>query len=408
MPHAGMLAVLSTNDFDGLAYGVAKGLGEGNPTLVHGTLLEAARMIEMSRISPKYILMDLGNRRDSALEEIDALAQQCEPGTVVVAVGYINDIQFYRLLTERGVPDYLPLPASIDEVLQAFTRQIKLASDTAAGGKRKAANELGDVFGFMSAAGGDGASTAALNVAYALALESGKPTILVDMDYQFGMAARNLNISAQYGIKDLFEHRERGIDSVFIERMVSTYGPLHIISAPSELRFVPDIDASAIAELIRTLRQSYSYVVLDLPHAWKPWVAAACRETTIFVIVAQLWLKSVTHAARILRACRDENALSSTVRLIINRSGAKFKEAVEMRDFERVAGLSISHTLANDIKTVVEAEGQAKTIIESQSATRLKLDLENLARLLKGEALVTPEPTKDARPSLQSLFKLKP
>lgn len=408
MPHAGMLAVLSTSEFDGLAYGVAKGLGEGNPTIVHGTLIEAARMMEMARTSPKYVLMDLGNRRDSALEEIDALAQQCEPGTIVVAVGFINDIQFYRLLTERGVPDYLPLPASVEEVLAAFKRQIKVTSESGSQNPRKAQGELGEVYGFMSAAGGDGASTTALNVAYALAVQSGKPTILVDMDYQFGMAARNLNISAQYGIKDLFDHPERGIDSVFIERMVSAYGPLHVISAPTDLRFLPDIEASAIAELIRTLRQSYSYVVLDLPHVWKPWVAAACRETTTFVIVAQLWLKSVSHAARILRACRDENAISSTVRLVINRSGAKFKEAIEMRDFERVAGLSISHTLANDIKTVVDAEGQAKTIIELNQSTRLKIDLENLARLLKGDALITPEPAKEARPGLQSLFKLKP
>ncbi len=241
MPHAGMLAVLSNAEFDGLAYGVAKGLGEGNPTIVHGTLIEAARMMEMARTSPKYVLMDLGNRRDSALEEIDALAQQCEPGTIVVAVGFINDIQFYRLLTERGVPDYLPLPASVEDVLSAFKRQIKSTSETGSQSPRKSHNELGEVYGFMSAAGGDGASTAALNVAYALATQSGKPTILVDMDYQFGMAARNLNISAQYGIKDLFEHPERGIDSTFIERMVSAYGPLHIISAPSELRFLPDI-----------------------------------------------------------------------------------------------------------------------------------------------------------------------
>jgi len=398
MAHAGMLAIVSSKEFDGLAHDVARELGAPNPTIVHGTCEDAVRLLQTSGFSPRYVLVDFAERRDSVIHEIDLLAGACEPSTRVVAMGQINDIHFYRTVTGRGIPDYLPIPVAVADVVKSFKRQDEVQQVTPGG-------PMGSVYGFMSATGGDGASTAALNAAYAMAMQTDKRTVLVDLDYQFGMAARNLNLNTQYGIKDLFEHPDRGIDAAIIQRMVATYGPLHVISAPADLRFLPTIEPHNISELIRTLKQIYANVIIDLPHVWQPWVAAACRETNSLVLVAQLWLKSVSHAARILRAARDQNALPNDVRVVINRSGAKFKEAIEPKDFERVAGITISHTLANDIKTIVEAENQAKTVVELGAASRLKSDYENLARLLKGQKLEMADTEHDQRAGLQSLLK---
>ncbi len=409
MAHTGMLAILSSSELDGLAIEVAQGLGQGSPAFIHQPLSHAASALQALGITPRYLLIDVSDQRSSAIADIEAIAQHCVPGTRVVAIGRINDITFYRQLTENGIPDYFPLPCHADDIIKAFKRQD--APQPAASARNLTAaptNPMGgEVIAFMSAAGGDGASTAALNTAYAIAQSSGRPTLLVDLDYQYGMAARNLNLTTQYGTKDLFEHPERGVDATIVQRMVAHYGPLHVIAAPNELRNLPYIDAAAVAQLIQVLKHSYDTIILDLPHTWQPWVAAACRESTSFVLVAQLWLKSVTHAARILRALRSEDAVGNNIRLVINRAGAKFREAIETRDFERVTGLTISHMLVNDIKTVVDAENQAKTIIELGQGSRLQADLENLARLLKGQPLAPVEPiASDAQKSgLQGLLK---
>lgn len=382
MAHTGMLAIVSSQELDGVALQIAQGLNQGQPTLIHGSLAESVEAMRALAISPRYLLMDVGESRETVLADIEAIAMQCEPGTRVVAIGRINDIQFYRQLTESGVPDYFPLPVSAADIIAAFKRQDAPAV-AAAPVVRAGGIAAGEVIAFMSAAGGDGASTAALNAAFAIAQSSGKPTVLVDLDYQYGMAARNLNLTTQYGTKDLFEHPDRGVDATIVQRMVAHYGPLHVIAAPNELRYLPYIDGAAVSQLIQVLKLSYDTIILDLPHTWQPWVSAACREASSFVLVAQLWLKSVTHAARILRAIRSEDAVGNNVRLVINRAGAKFREAIETRDFERVTGLTIAHTMTNDIRTVVDAENQAKTIIEVGQGTRLKSDMENLGRLLK-------------------------
>ena len=51
--------------------------------------------------------------------------------------------------------------------------------------------------------------------------------------------------------------------------------------------------------------------------------------------------------------------------LVINRSGAKFKEAISAEEFERICRHKIEAHLNNDIKAVVNAENQGKTVYET-------------------------------------------
>lgn len=378
-----VLMILSTPDRDTWGREFAAVAGSAQLVVMVGSPAEAAQYVVEHRLTPSHIVLDIGQRGQDVLAEIDQLSQHCEPGTRVIAVGDTNDILLYRGLIARGIIDYLPMPAPASEVLRLLSAPAASAAPaarpTSSGGQEKR------VIVFMSAASGDGASTAALNAAYAISQIQGGNTVLVDMDYQFGMVAKNIDLQNQYGIRDLFDYPERGIDATLIKRMVATYGKLHVITAPAELRYLPTVSAEAIGELLATLKLSYDTIILDMPHVWLPWVAAAAQQSTHLVLVAQLWLKSVSHAARMMRVFRELNIPLQRVSTVINRSGAKFKEAIDPKDFERVCGTQIRYTLANDIKTVVDAEASARTIMELPPS-ELSADIERLVRGLTGLA----------------------
>lgn len=358
----------------------------------------AARYISEQKLSPSHVVLDIGTRGRDVLAEVDELAQQCEPGTRVVAVGDTNDITLYRELLARGVMDYLPMPAATAELAEVLNAAPTPAAKSAAidGTKR--------VLVFMSAGSGDGASTIALNTAYAISQKNVGSTILVDMDYQFGMVAKHLSLQNQYGIRDLFDYPGRGVDGTLIKRMVANYSKLHVITAPSELRYLPNVSSEAIRELLVTLRQSYDNVIVDLPHVWLPWVGAAAEQATHLMLVAQLWLKSVSHAARLVRGLRDVGVPQERIHAVINRSGAKFKEAIDSKDFERVCNLPIRYTIANDIKTVVDAEATATTIMELPSSN-LSNDITKLVRGLYGESGLSNDDVSRRSSGLFSLRK---
>lgn len=382
--------VLSDANRQPWAEAIAQAAQAANPVIFVGSPSNAAIYLAEQQFSPTHIVLDIGAHGQQILSEVDLLAQQCEPGTRVIAVGDTNDVQLYRGLISRGVIDYLPMPVAPQDVLDSLhsapseqAPQPVALMPISSGEKR--------VFAFLSAASGDGASTAALNTAYALSQLHSGSTVLVDMDYQYGMVAKHIDLQNQYGIRDLFDHPERGIDALLIKRMAASYGKLHVITAPAELRYLPSVSAEAVREMVQVLQQTYDNVVLDLPHVWLPWVASACQQATHLVLVSQLWLKSVSHAARMMRAFREIGITPDKIHTVINRSGAKFKEAIDLRDFERVCNTSVRYTLANDIKTIVGAEAGARTVMEMEPS-ELSGDIMRLARGLTG----MPQPTGTA------------
>ena len=381
-----LFLVIQNSDRQSWAESVAHAAGASAISQIFiGMPAQAAQHLAHHNLSPSHIVLDIGPHGEDILAEVDLLAQQCEPGTRVIAVGEQNDIQLYRGLLARGVLDYLPMPAPAADVVQSLKHaaaapaaqpQMPVPVAPVGNGEKR-------VITFLSAASGDGASVAALDTAYAISQLFNGSTVLVDMDYQYGMVSKHLALQNQYGIRDIFDHPERGIDATLIRRMVANYGKLHVITAPSELRYLPSVSAESVSALVTTLKQSYDNIILDLPHVWLPWVAAACQQSTHLVLIAQLWLKSVSHASRTARALRELNIPIERVHTVINRSGAKFKEAIDQKDFERVCGSAIRYTLSNDIRTVVAAEAEARTVLELDPS-QLSQDILRLARGLSG------------------------
>lgn len=351
-------------------------LGFPDAHVVEGGIAAAISALRHRSLPPRFLLIDIGRRGHDVLAELDQLAEHCEADTHAVVIGTINDVRFYRELTQRGISDYFVRPVNMTDLRGVLAQQYAVPRMQAGDG------EFGTVISFMSAASGDGSSTVALNTAYSLAHDFGFPTVVIDMDYQFGMIAKNLDLNATYGIKEIFEHPERGIDDVLVSRMLASYGEqLKVISAPNDLRMLPMIGPEIVRDLITTLTSTFKCVVIDLPHMWTPWVATTLAHSTHIVMVAQLWLRSVTHSSRLLSAWRSAGIDSRRVTLAVNRSGAKFKEAVSPKDYERVCGKTIDFYLANDIKTVTAAENEGKTLMEV-GGSLLERQIKELAKSL--------------------------
>ena len=54
------------------------------------------------------------------LNDINALAEVCEPGTIVIAAGTVNDVRLYRDLVASGIHDYLLKPFTVDQLRDTF------------------------------------------------------------------------------------------------------------------------------------------------------------------------------------------------------------------------------------------------------------------------------------------------
>ena len=73
-----------------------------------GGLRNAVQSLSVSA-SPNILFVDMSESGDP-INDINALAEVCEPGTVVIAAGQVNDVRLYRDLLSSGIQDYLLKP----------------------------------------------------------------------------------------------------------------------------------------------------------------------------------------------------------------------------------------------------------------------------------------------------------
>lgn len=357
---------------------LAQAMGFSHAEVVGG-MEQGLSVLAQRRPRPHYVVVDIGLHGDDALPALEHLMSLVEPPMRVAAVGNVNDLHFYRALKAIGIQEYFTHPAPLDELRAAL-----LASQRAMPGVTRQEARQGRVIAFVGAASGDGSSTVALNCAHAMALDHRQPTVLVDMDYQFGMLARHLDLQAPFGLRELFEYPERGVDATLVSKMLLPYGgggQFSVIAAPEHLRMLPDIRPDMVRDLINVLRAQFEYVVLDVPHLWLPWTAEALAQADRIVAVGQLWLRSLTHLSRMVSAWQEGGIGQDGVLVAVNRSGARYREAITPQDFEKVSLKPINFYLANDIKTVMAAENQGKTVLEVGHSP-LERQVRDMARAL--------------------------
>lgn len=379
MNNSGPLLIISYSQEEaGNLSALAGALGFAGAQMVIGPASEAVKALDSRSTAPQHLIIDIGSRGKDILPELDEIALHCEANVIVIVIGSVNDITFYRELKQRGIAEYFPRPAAAQDVksamMQAAEQQQRQASTSGA-------SAHGTVISCMSAASGDGGSTLAVNLSYCMATEHQMSTVLVDMDYQFGLIAKSLDLTAPFGIRELFDHPDRGLDDTLVEKMLVKYGDkLRVISAPNELRMLPQVSPELIHHLINILRARFKFVFIDVPNLWTPWTAAALKYSDHTMLVAQLWLRSLTHTTRQLTAWNAAGIDRNKISLIINRSGAKFKEAISAEDFERISHHTIEAHLNNDIKSVVSAETQGKTIFETGQGALLQQQIKQIAQ----------------------------
>ena len=195
-----------------------------------GGLRNAVQSLSVSA-SPNILFVDLCESADP-LNDINALAEVCEPGTIVIAAGTVNDVRLYRDLVASGIHDYLLKPFTVDQLRDASSMPRRSCRARAAKPQADKPHVMAAVIGVR---GGVGASTLATSLAWMMGEKAQRSTALLDLDVHFGTGALALDLEPGRGLTDAIENPSR-IDGLFIERaMVRANERLSVLSAEAPI-----------------------------------------------------------------------------------------------------------------------------------------------------------------------------
>ncbi|MFS0771711.1 AAA family ATPase [Sphingomonas sp. 1P08PE] len=328
---------------------------------IHKGGLRAAIQALSVSASPTVLLVDLAESGDP-LNDINALAEVCEPGTMVIATGQVNDVRLYRDLVSSGIQDYLLKPLHPDSVRQAFANaQAMLNAPRAV---EASTDRPHSAIAVIGARGGVGASTVAASLAWLLAERETRSTALLDLDIHFGTGALALDLEPGRGLTDAIENPSR-IDGLFIERaMVKASERLAVLSAEAPINAPLVTDGAAFHQLQEEMRSAYECTVVDLPRTMLVQHPHLMAEVQIAVIVTELTLAAARDTIRLLSWMKT-NAPQCQIQILANRVHTAGQPEINRKDFEGSIERKIDHLMPFDQKLASQAAKLGKPLAEA-------------------------------------------
>jgi pilus assembly protein CpaE len=339
-----------------------------------GGLRNAVQTLSVSA-SPQILFVDLSESGDP-LNDINALAEVCEPGTVVIAAGQVNDVRLYRDLVASGIQDYLLKPLNPDMLREAFaTAQAILNAPKVVEAGADVPHCSTAVIGTR---GGVGASSIATSLAWLMSEKVGRTTALLDLDVHFGTGALALDLEPGRGLTDAIENPSR-IDGLFIERaMVKASERLAVLSAEAPINSPIMTDGAAFYQLQEEMRAAFECTVVDLPRPMLVQHSHLITDVQVAVIVTELTLAAARDSIRILSWLKS-NAPGTQVFVIANRVHPGSSLEISRKDFEGSIERKIDFVVPFDQKLAAQAAKLGKPLAEAGKNSKTVAPLVDLA-----------------------------
>ena len=326
-----------------------------------GSVKDAVKQLGEQR-SPKLLLIDVSGS-DLPLSDINALADVCEPGVTVLAVGDRNDCGLFRDLLQHGVADYLVKP--ITPIL--LQKAILAATDQT--GVIRSNNKLGKLVAVTGTRGGVGATTVATSVAWLIAQERRRRVALVDLDLQFGTVALSLDLEPSHGLREALENPNR-IDGLFMDRVLIQHSErLFVLSAEESPDETLLLDYGAVELLMTELRNKFHYVIVDVPRSPNACTQQILQSATDLLLVTDLSLAGMRDTMRLTGMLPTTNASCNTT-LVVNRVGEHKQGEMPRAEFEKGVSRKLDLLLPFDAKTVAAATNFGQPVAVGQGSGR--------------------------------------
>jgi len=323
---------------------------------------------------PEIIFVDMQDQ--TAACGALAILRKVLPDARLYAHGVPNDPQLIIETMQAGAREFLAKPLSTPCVAMALGRYCdekrRERGDMKCGGK---------IYSVISAKGGSGATSVAINMAATLAGIPEAHVAILDFSARTGDAASYLNLKPRFFLSDAIASASK-LDSILLQTFMTKAGKLSLLAA-GQGKMAPDSD-SALAKVLKVASGTYTHTIIDLASTMKEEVvqiASNASEAVLLVLTPEV--PAVLHAAMILAFLKSCNC-QERVRLILNRSDVRNQTAE--REITRALNQEIYWRLPNDYEAVIQAINKGVPFVQ-QYRSNIAASYRRLVENLTGAVL---------------------
>lgn len=317
---------------------------------------------------------------------------------VILIAEEVSPIALHQLL-RLGADDFVPYPlpeGALHEAIERLGQADALVlphaapetgSDAAGLNFKPTGGKDGVVLPVHGLAGGTGASTFAVNLAWELATieKKGGPRVcLLDLDFQYGSASTYLDLPRREAVFELLTDTTHMDSESFSQAMLTFNDRLHVLTAPPEMLPLDIVTGEDINRIIDMARANFDFVVIDMPSTVVQWTEAALGQAHIYFAMLELDMRSAQNALRMIRALKSEGLPAEKLRYVLNRA-PKFTDLTGKSRVRRLAeslDISIELQLPDGGKMITQANDHGLPLGETAAKAPLRKEIMKLAKSL--------------------------
>ncbi|MGB7318658.1 MAG: AAA family ATPase [Planktotalea sp.] len=324
------------------------------------------------------------------LEQVIAAAKARSIKVILIAED-VTPASLHQLL-RGGADEFIPYPLPENELRSAVERLRKPEPTQQDAAPRPAlqtggSGRKGAIIAVHGLAGGTGATTLAVNLAWELAtltkVKAPKVCIL-DFDLQFGSVSTFLDLQRRDAVFELLTDTEN-MDSESFDQALLTHGDvLRALTSPADVIPLDMIRPEDIQAILDLAQRHFDYVIVDMPTTLVQWTETVLNASQIYFATLEMDMRSAQNALRMKRALQSENLPFEKLRFVLNRA-PKFTDLNGKNRVKRLAeslGITIEVQLPDGGKPVVNGADHGQPLAETAGKNALRKEIQKLASSL--------------------------
>jgi len=345
--------------------------------------------------SLRFIAVAVDAADEDNLESVCAVIDAARERSikVILIADDLSPMCLHRLM-RAGANDFVPYPLPEGALHEAIERQTAapvqptlVLQNPTAPGRGSGVDREGAVFAVHGLAGGTGATTLAVNLAWELATmtkEDAPRVALLDFDLQFGSVATFLDLPRREAVFELLSDLSV-LDGDALANAMQTFGEkLHVLTSPYDTLPLDFLTGADVTALIGQARKDFDFVVVDVPSTLVQWSEAVLGAAHVYFTTIELEMRSAQNALRFIRTLKSEDLPFEKVRYALNRA-PKFTDLSGRGRIKRMAeslDIDIELLLADGGHQVTQAGDHGQPLALFARKNPLRKDIAKLAKSL--------------------------
>jgi pilus assembly protein CpaE len=358
---------------------------------------EAARAVQRNEVDI-VVIDEVAGDPAAVVEQLDAAA----PDVPVIVLLPEDQSALAQACILAGARAYLFRPMEPSDLVESVQRIYEKEDRRRRKSNPNMSTKAGRIISVHGPKGGVGTTTIAVNLAVALAQQTGRRVALMDGSLLSGDVGVALNIAHENSIADVVAHLRELDADLLNDTLVKHPTGIWVLPSPSELERAEVIGGAETSAVLAALRAHFDIVVVDTASRPDEHLLAALDLSDMVLVVCTPEIASLKNAARFLALAHELGYGDEKLKLTINRLSSA--GSIPLKDIEANLRHKMAFGLPSDGIPVLEALNAGEPVVIMRPQTRIARELRDVATDLVALLGLVDEETKAPRSGRFSLL----